>query len=144
MRMLKNLILAVLLAVAIAPVFAQNVNRSGTLLASASRTATVTGIDMANDNYSCLTVILDVTTVPGVDTVTLAIQGKDPVSGKYYALLTGAAVSATGTTTYSVCPGITATANVSASAMLPRTWRVNVTHSAGTTFVYSAGYNINY
>jgi hypothetical protein len=53
-------------------------------------------------------------------------------------------VRPTGTTTYSVCPGITATANVSASAMLPKIWRATVTHSAGTTFVYTLGYNLNY
>jgi hypothetical protein len=140
----KRLLLALAFALATLPALAQNVNRSGTLLVSAARTATVTGADISNDNYACLTVILDITAVPGVDTVTVAIQGKDPASGKYYALLTGAAVSATGTTTYSVCPGITAAANVSASAMVPRTWRVNVTHSAGTSFTYSLGYNINY
>lgn len=141
---MKRLLLALLLAALSSVAIAQNINKSGTLLVSASRTATVTGIDMSNDASSCLTVILDVTTAPGVDTVTVAIQGKDPVSLKYYTILTGAAVSATGTTTYSVCPGITATANVSASAMLPKTWRVNVTHSAGTTFAYSLGYNLNY
>ena len=141
---MKKIFAGLLLAAFALGALAQNVNRSGTLLASATRTATVTGQDMSNDNYACLTVILDVTTAPGVDTVTVAIQGKDTVSGKYYTLLTGAAVSATGTTTYKVCPGITAAANAAVADMLPRTWRANVTHSAGTSFVYSLGFNINY
>lgn len=143
MKAMIRILIAALLAVSFGA-SAQNINRTGTLLASAARTATVTGIDMSNDAGSCLTVILDVTVAPGVDTVTVAIQGNDPVSLKYYTILTGAAVSATGTTTYKVCPGITAAANAAASDMVPKKWRVNVTHSAGTSFTYSLGFNLNY
>lgn len=143
--MLKKLCLILALAFAVAlPAEAQFRNRQGTLLTSAVRTATVTGTDVANDIYSCLTVILDITVAPGGDTLTIAIQGKDVASGKYYTILTGAAVTAAATTTYKVCPGMTAAANVSASDMVPAIWRVNVTHSAGTSFTYSVGYNINY
>lgn len=143
--MLKRLCLILALAFAVAlPAEAQMRNRQGTILTSATRTATVTGIDIANDVYNCLTVILDITTAPGGDTVTLAIQGKDATSGKYYTILTGAAEAAAATKTYKVCPGMTVAANVSASDIVPAVWRITVTHSAGTSFVYSVGYNINY
>lgn len=141
---MKRLLVALLLAVLASTAFAQNANRTGVIFVSAVRTATVTGQDMSNTNFGCLTVILDITAVPGGDTVTLTIDGKDPASLKYYNLLTGSAEAGSATKTYSVCPGITAAANVSASAMVPATWRAKVTHSAGTSFTYSVGYNINY
>lgn len=143
--MLKKLALILALAFVVAlPAEAQMRNRGGTILTSAVRAATVTGQDINNDIYSCVTVILDITAVPGGDTVTLAIQGKDQLSGKYYTILTGAAEAGAATRTYSICPGITVAANVSASQILPAIWRVNVTHSAGTNFTYSVGYNLNY
>lgn len=141
---MKRILVALLLAAFALTAFAQNVNRTGTILTSAARTATTNGQDMSNDIYAGVTVILDITVAPGVDTVTLTVQGKDPASGKYYTLLAGAAESATGTKTYTVYPGIAVTSNVSASTVLPRIWRVIVTHSAGTSFTYSVGYNINY
>ena len=143
---MKKLLLAIIVAtLAIAqPALGQSTVRNGTLFASAARSATVNGQDMSNDAYKCVVVVLDITAVPGGDTVTLTVQGKDVLSGKYYTLLAGSAEASTATKTYQVCPGITATANVSASAILPQTWRVIVTHSAGTSFTYSVGYSIGF
>lgn len=141
---MKRILVALLLAVVAVTAFAQNRNRGGTIMASAVRAATVTGQDINNDQYSGVTVILDITAVPTTDTVTLAIQAKDPTSGKYYTLLTGSAEVATATKTYKVYPGITAAANAAVSDMLPAIWRVTITHSAATNFTYSVGYNYNY
>lgn len=141
---MKKLLLGLVFAVFAASAFAQNINRTGTIMTSAVRAATTNGQDMSNDSSAGIQVVFDITVAPGVDTVTVTIQGKDPVSGKYYTLLAGAAESATGTKTYTVYPGIAVTANVSASTILPKTWRVIVTHSAATSFTYSLGYSMNY
>lgn len=141
---MKKLFVGLLLALLALPALAQNTVRTGTLFASAVRTATVTGSDMSNDAYKCLVVAFDITVVPGGDTVTVTVQGKDVTSGKYYTLLAGAAEAGTATRTYSICPGLPATANVSANAIVPQTWRVIVTHSAGTSFTYSIGYSIGF
>jgi len=114
-------------------------NTEATVLASAARTTTTNSADQTNYNARGVHVLLNVTVVPGVDTVTLSIQGKDPVSAVYYTLLTGLAVVGAGMNVYKVFPGITAVANGTASDVLPRTWRVAVTHSAATSFTYSVG-----
>jgi hypothetical protein len=108
-------------------------------IASAVRTATLTGDDNKKvpGNHGCIA-ILNVTAVPGADTVTLSIEAKDPVSGTYYTVLAAAARSTTGIDVLQVQPGGVVTANVSANASLPDVYRVKVTHSAGSSFTYSA------
>ncbi len=114
-------------------------NKVDTLLASAVRAATNNTDDQKNDFYRGVHLTIDMTAVPGVATVTFTIQGKDPVSGKYYTILASTAIVATGTTVLKVYPGITAAANASVSDILPRSWRLLCTHSAGTDFTYSVG-----
>ncbi len=105
---------------------------------SAVRSATFTGDDNKKvaGAHGCIA-ILQVTVAPGIDTVTLSIEGKDPVSGAYYTVLSAAARSTTGTDVIQVQPGGAITANVSANASLPDTYRVKVAHSAGSNFTYS-------
>lgn len=68
---------------------------------------------------------IDITVITGTGpTLTVSIQGKDPVSGKWYTLLQSAALSAVALTNLTVYPGVTAAANVAASQVIPRTWRV--------------------
>jgi hypothetical protein len=98
--------------------------REVSLLTSASRTTTQTSVDQFNDfgTKGALAVILDVTaTTTGAVTVT--IDAKDPVSGKYYNLLTGAAVNTVSTNRYTVGPSIAAAANVNAQTYIPSTFR---------------------
>ncbi len=109
-----------------------------TVLASAARTTTQTQADQTNYNHRGIVVVLDMTTV-GTGSVTLEIDGKDPVSGKYYALLTGAAVTTNVTNIYRVYPGLTAAANATANDILPRTWRVKVTANNANSATYSVG-----
>lgn len=106
--------------------------------ASAARTTTVTQADQTNYNHKGIIAVLDVT-VPGTGSITLEIDGKDPVSGKYYAILTGAAVTTTTTNIYRVYPGLTAAANATASDVLPRTWRLKITANNSNSITYSCG-----
>lgn len=108
--------------------------------ASAVRSATFVGDDNRKVPGSRgVKVVLDITAVPGTDTVQLIIEGKDRVSGKYYAVLTGAAAVAVSTVVATVAPGITVTTNVAVADELPDTYRVRVVHSAATNFTYSIG-----
>lgn len=115
-------------------------NLEGTALASAARTATTQSSDITNHNARGVALWLDLTVVPGVQTVTLSVEAKDPVSGKYSTIFTGAAEVATATRFYEVYPGVAETANVDAAVALPRTFRVSVTHSGAGSFTYSVGY----
>ena len=109
------------------------------LLASASRTTTQTVADQTNYNARGVIVVLDMTVASASPSVTLEIDAKDPVSGKYYSLLTGAAVTSVSTNVYTVYPGAPATTNVSANSPLPRTWRVKVTANNANAGTYSCG-----
>lgn len=107
-------------------------------VASAAYTTTQTQADQKNYNHRGIVVVLDVT-VPGTGSITLEIDAKDPVSGKYYAILTGAAVTTLSTNIYRVYPGLTASANATANDVLPRTWRVKVTANNANSVTYSVG-----
>lgn len=60
----------------------------------------------------------------GASAITVTIQGKDPVSGSYYTLLTSASLTASTFSVLSVYPGLAVSANVSANDVLPPVWRV--------------------
>ena len=106
--------------------------------ASAVRAATFVGDDNKKvPGARGVVVMLNVTAVPGIDTVTLTIEGKDPVSGVYATLLTAAPRVTAGTDVLNVGPGVVVTALLSANAQLPDVYRVRVIHSAGTSFTYS-------
>ncbi len=112
-------------------------NTEETILASAARTSSVSSSDFTNFNAKGIKVVIDVTADPAAASVTFDIEGKDPISGNYYSLLTSAAVTAVGTTVLTVFPGIAETANLKASDILPRTYRVTATHADGDSITYS-------
>lgn len=118
-------------------------NKALTLYASQARTATPTDFNPQNNRFARgVDVIIDMTVVPGVDTVTFTIEGYDQASQKWYTILASAALVAIATTVLRVFPGATASANAAANAALPVGWRVRATHSAGTSFTYSVGANL--
>jgi hypothetical protein len=80
--------------------------------------------DQVNANGRGVKVVIDITVAGGTPTLTVTIQGKDPVSGKYYTILTSAALAAVATTVLTVYPGAPVSANVSANDALPRDWRI--------------------
>lgn len=111
------------------------------LITAAGATTTQTSADQTNYNGRGVRVVLDMTTV-GTGSVTLTIQGKDAASGKYYTLLAGAAVITDVTNAYEVYPGVTATANVSASTALPRVWRIVTTANNANPSTYTVGASV--
>ena len=110
-----------------------------TLLASAARTALQTGSDQTNNAYRGLVVTIDATAAADTPSVTFTIQGKDDLSGKYYTILASAAVTGISTTVLRVYPGLTASANVTANDVLPKTWRLTVAVADADSLTYSVG-----
>ncbi|KKM96117.1 hypothetical protein LCGC14_1181370 [marine sediment metagenome] len=107
------------------------------LLASLARTANVNTPDQTNFGHKGLHLIIDVTAINLTPSVVPTIQGKDPLSGKYYDLLVGVAIIATGTTILKIYPGIVAAANVAASDILPLIWRLQLVHADADSITYS-------
>lgn len=117
-------------------------NLAVTLAASAARTSTLTVSDQTNYNGAMVHVIVDVTAYTSGG-LTPVINGKDPASSKYYALVTGLKIVAIGTTVLKVGPSFATIANASASDMVPRTWNVVATPDDATSITYSVGANVN-
>lgn len=103
------------------------------LLALTAANANVSGADQSNHFNSGIVVVVDITAISGAGaSLVITIEGKDPVSGKYYTILASAALTATGTTVLRVYPTLTAAANLTINSILPKTYRVRAT-IAGTT-----------
>lgn len=119
----------------------RNGNSNITVLTSGARTTTQTSSDLTNYNSKGLKVVLDMTNV-GTGNVTLTINGKDSISGKYYPILTGAAVSTNSTNVYTVYPGVTVAANAAVSDVIPRTYQVVVTANNANSATYSVGASV--
>jgi len=115
---------------------------SGTALASAARTATVSTSDITNYGGHGLLVFFDSTASAATPSIVMTIEGKDPASGKYYTILASAAITGTATNVYRVDPLLTAATNTIAKDLLPRTFRITMTHSDADSITYSVGYSI--
>lgn len=107
------------------------------LLTSLARTAAINTPDQTNLDHRGLHLIIDVTVDPALASITPTIQGLDLLSGKYYDILVGLAIAATGTTVLKVYPGIAATANVAASDILPLIWRLKMAVADADSITYS-------
>ncbi len=109
---------------------------------SASRLNAVNSEDQNNYAYAGAIVFINVSAITGAgNTLTVTVQGKDPVSGTYYPLLASAGLTATGLTVLEISPSITTvTANATAAKQLPKTFRVAATVAGTvTTLTYSVG-----
>ena len=95
--------------------------------------------DQENDEHDGLRVVVDVTAIGTAPSITVIIEGLDRLSGKYFTLLSSAAITAVGTTVLKLFPGAPVTANASANDALPGTWRIRVTHANGDSITYSIG-----
>lgn len=119
------------------------INSERVLLGSAARTATPTDVTQDNPRHRGVHVVVDVTDAgAATPSITPKIQGLDAASGNWYDILVGAAITAIGTTVLKVYPGITASANASASDVLPARWRTRVEHADADTITYSVGANL--
>ncbi len=119
-------------------------NAPVTPLASAVRAVSTQSATFTNYNARGIWLVLDITAVPGVQTVTLSIYAGSPLVGISQQLLAGVAQAAIGRTGYMLYPGVAAAAlGVTAVAgyALPRTWAVVINHSGAGNFTYSvSGY----
>ena len=109
---------------------------------SAARTTAVASMDIRNDEGTGLIVVIDATAKGTAPAVTFTIQGKNPVSGKYYNILASTAVSTVSTIVLRVHPELTAATNSIAKDMLPAVWRVDVTVGNADSLTYSVGASI--
>ena len=115
-------------------------NIDGTALASAARTVATNSADLTNYNGNTVDVFIDVTAWTA-GSITVTIQGKDVLSGKYYTILAGTAIGSATTQILRVGPGILSAANASAQYALPRTWRVSVAVGTADSITYSIGFS---
>lgn len=121
----------------------QAVGTARTLYESAARTATPTAVTQIN--YRAERgghFVIDVTAVTSTPSVTPAIEAYDAASDSWYPVLTGAAITATGTTILKVYPGIAVQANASAADILPQTWRLTMTHADTDSITYTVSANL--
>lgn len=116
-------------------------NAEFTLLASGVRNANAISAFQPNVNSKGLHLILSVTNASGTGGLIVAIQGIDPTSGNPYGLNTAlAAIIANGTYTYELYPSSSGTGfSQKISGVLPRTFRVLITHGDGSNYTYSLG-----
>lgn len=105
--------------------------------ASAARTATPTAAVVDTKFARKMLVVIDVTAIVTAPSITVALDGIDPVSGSTFNLLTSAAITATGTTKLEVGPGLTPAANLVDDAMIPLSVQVTVTHANANSITYS-------
>lgn len=127
-------------ALAVSPARAQMDagNVVGQVLPSVTVTATtVNSPDQTNQSWHGLTLVINVSSVTS-GTCTPQIQGKDPVSGAYFLLLSGPTINSVTTYVMTVFPGITAAASTAAATVLPQTWRLQLQCSNTPNMVLSA------
>lgn len=128
-------------------------NVAATALATAARTATTNSADLVNYNAKGVQIAIDITVTPNnAETLTMAVQVKDQLSGKYVTITAFATILASGlgaapttaTFIYTMYPGGAETAAVGnhevQSLPIPRNWRIQVVHSSTTAWNYTVGY----
>ena len=109
---------------------------------SGARTATVNSDGVSSPDAIAIHVIIDVTAVTATPSVVPTIQGFAPVSGVWYDLLVGSAITTTGTTVLKVGLNIAPSANAAAQDLVPAQWRVKFTHADSDSITYTAEYNM--
>ncbi len=105
---------------------------------STARTATSTSSQTVGSKGG--TFIIDVSAATATPSVVFTVKGVDPVSGGTITLLTSAAITGAGTTMLRVFPGITVTANISASDILPEGVSITATHADADSITYSVSF----
>ncbi len=112
-------------------------NSNLTLISANAVSSTQTSADQVNSYARGIKVFLKVSQL-GTGSLVLTIQAKDPTSGQYATLLVSLAVTDTNLHVYTVYPGITPTANVAVSDVVPKTWNVTVSGANNTSFTVGA------
>lgn len=125
-------------------------NLEGQAAPSAARTTTFSSADLTNVNCRGVIVYLNVTAAPGspgpTSGLTVAIAGKDPVSGGYAPLATFDPVNAAGggvPYVFELSPGAMPSVGGALqrrAGVLPFTFRITVTAGNTDSYTYSLGY----
>lgn len=102
----------------------------------ATRTGTITGDYTRTWTERGAHFLLNLSAVPGVDTVTVSISGLDAL-GNAYPLISSDAHVTTGLKELRIYPEAVAAANLALKDFLPDKWRWTVTHSGSGSFTYS-------
>lgn len=118
---------------------AEKYNRS--FYQSEARIATPEAVQADDGFVKGIQVIIDVTAIAATPSVVPTIDGFDPLSGNWYNLLTGAAITATGTTVLRIHPELPDAANLVAQDFLPERYRIVMTHADADSITYSVGVN---
>lgn len=121
-----------------APGIVNATNVSGSNGISVTSTQTLTSGDQRNPAHRGIKVYINVLNIATAGTLTVTIQGKDPISGVYYTLLVSTAIAVTGFTVLTVYPGVAVSANVSASDVLPATFRIQAVVGGTVTGTFTA------
>jgi hypothetical protein len=112
------------------------------LYASAARTATPTAAEFGANGAHGLHLVINVSTLAASPSVVPTIDGYNTLSNGWYNLLTGAAITATGTTVLKIYPGIVAVASAAASDVIPNKLRLVLTHGDADSITYSAAVHL--
>lgn len=107
-----------------------------TILNVSSVTTSQTSGRQTNFNHKGCIVILTTSAI-GTGSITLSIQGIEPVSNYVWTILSGTAVTTNTTNMYQIYPGIPVVANSTASAILPRSWQVVITANNANAASYA-------
>ena len=138
-RLFLASLLFIIYAVWSLPSYSQAGNLMGVLLPSAARTATqTTSADITNLQWRGGHFIITFSSLTS-GTFTPVVEGKDSVTGNYYTILTGTAITASGTTILKVYPGIAPIAGGASSDLLPKTFRFKMTATGSPNATYSVG-----
>lgn len=106
----------------------------------------ITGTNASIDQYRTVTggsahIIINMLAVPGVQSVSFKLQGKDAL-GNYYDLgLVSAAILGVSQIVLKIGIGMLAAANLVANDSLPDVWRVVGTHTGAGVFQYNVCMN---
>lgn len=110
------------------------------VLDSLIRSATTVSEEQANYDAKGLHLIVKIISAPVSGTITPKIQGV--INCEVYDILVGNAISAIGTYVYKIYPGISAVSGVSVNDVLPSIWKLEMTHSSNTEFIYTVSANL--
>lgn len=119
----------------------QLLNREVTVFASAARTASADSADLSNPYARGAVIVIDATASAATPSVVFTVKGKSTLGSDYYTILASAAITGTGTTVLRIYPGLTASANVTASDVLPAVWRVEAVAGDADSLTYSVAAN---
>lgn len=113
------------------------------VLPSAARTVATVTPPLPGAGQDTLKVIVSVTAVTGAPSLTVTLQGLNPISGLWHTVLTSAAISTVTENVLQVGPELIDAANLKANACVPFTWRVSVAVGTADSVTYSIYAELN-